>query len=153
MLEIIPVPTWAVWFRPAWMVLLLMYWIMQNPERFSLGVAWGSGILLDVLTGTLLGEHALALTIIAYLTIQVSQRMWLYPLWQQSLMVALFSFIYLLLLIWVQGMIGILSYAHFNWFMPLSNALVWPAIILLQEEKHRVIPEEMFASSSQVKRK
>src|SRR5678810_31881 len=74
-LTLLPMPEWAVWIRPAWVLLVLIYWNMIAPEQISLGTAWMLGILLDVLTGSLLGEHAFALTIASYFVVKMHARL------------------------------------------------------------------------------
>ena len=86
-LTMLPLPHWAELFRPEWVALALIYWCMALPERVGVGVGWSMGILLDVVKGTLLGQNALALTLIAYLTLRLHQRVRVFPLWQQALFV------------------------------------------------------------------
>ena len=61
MLTALPMPEWASLWRPAWVALVLIYWCMALPARSGVLVGWSVGLLLDVMTGTLLGQHALAL--------------------------------------------------------------------------------------------
>ena len=56
MLTILPLPLWAAWFRPEWLVLVAIYWSIALPHRFNIGVAWLLGLLLDALSGTILGD-------------------------------------------------------------------------------------------------
>ena len=65
MLAIFPLPGWLNLLRPLWVVMVLMYLVLLMPQHMSVGWAWIIGLLLDVLTGTVLGEHAIALVIIA----------------------------------------------------------------------------------------
>ncbi len=64
LLTIWPLPNWAEPFRPAWVVLATIYWCLFLPHRVGLLVTFGVGILVDTLTGSLLGEHALALLLV-----------------------------------------------------------------------------------------
>src|SRR5947207_1442246 len=105
MLTMLPIPEWAIWLRPAWVLLVLIFWSYVMPYRVNLGTAWFVGICLDVLNGTLLGEHALALTIVIYLVVQMHSRFRMYSLLQQSLMVFLFVFIYQFIIFCIQGFI------------------------------------------------
>src|SRR5690606_27167374 len=68
MLTAVPLPEWAASWRPAWVAMVLIYWCMALPERVGIGAAWCLGLLLDVQQGTLLGQHALGLALIAWLT-------------------------------------------------------------------------------------
>jgi rod shape-determining protein MreD len=85
LLMVLPLPEWARSFRPQWYTLVLIYWCMASPQRVGVGVGWLTGIIVDVLTGTLLGQHALSLSVIAYITQKLHQRLRLFPIWQQSL--------------------------------------------------------------------
>src|SRR5471030_300849 len=82
-LTLLPMPDWTVWLRPAWVLLVLIYWTMEVPYRVNIGIAWFIGILLDVLNGTLLGEHALALTVVCYIVARMHSRLLMFPLLQQ----------------------------------------------------------------------
>jgi rod shape-determining protein MreD len=42
MLTALPLPEWAVNWRPAWVAMVLIYWCMALPERVGIGVRWGS---------------------------------------------------------------------------------------------------------------
>ena len=70
MLTALPMPEWARIWRPAWVCLVLIYWCMALPARVGILVAACAGILLDVISGTLLGQHALALSVVAFIALQ-----------------------------------------------------------------------------------
>ncbi|MCU7812927.1 MAG: rod shape-determining protein MreD, partial [Candidatus Thiodiazotropha sp. (ex Notomyrtea botanica)] len=82
-LTLIPLPEWAQTFRPQWVALILIYWCMALPERVGVGLGFIFGLLLDVLTGTLLGQHALGLSVVAFVTIKLHLRVRVMPLRQQ----------------------------------------------------------------------
>ena len=69
LLTILPMPDWARPFRPQWVTLVLLYWAIALPHRIGVGSGFLVGIVLDVLTGTLLGQHALGLTIVTFIAI------------------------------------------------------------------------------------
>ncbi|MCU7891916.1 MAG: rod shape-determining protein MreD, partial [Candidatus Thiodiazotropha sp. (ex Ustalcina ferruginea)] len=79
-LTIMPLPEWAAAYRPQWVALILIYWCMAIPERIGVGIGWTTGLLLDVLTGTLLGQHALGLSVIAYIMLKLHLRVRVMPL-------------------------------------------------------------------------
>ena len=86
----IPLPTFLEWWRPEFVALSVIYWIMALPQRFGVGSAWIIGFMLDVLKGSVLGINALALTVIAFSTLLLHKRLRMYPLWQQGLVVFFF---------------------------------------------------------------
>src|SRR5262249_61137804 len=65
-LSLVPLPHLISTFRPDWVAVVLLYWSLTAPRRFSLMTAFWMGIVLDTLTGSLLGQHALALLVIVY---------------------------------------------------------------------------------------
>ena len=88
LLTALPVPQWAEPWRPPWVLLVLLYWYLALPGSVGLGVAWLAGLLVDVLHGALLGQHAVAFTLVGYLAVLLHLRIRPFPLGQQALMVA-----------------------------------------------------------------
>lgn len=137
MLTIIPLPDWATLWRPEWVALAVIYWSMALPRRVGLGYAWILGLLLDIIKGTLLGQHALGLVVIAYLTTRFHQRIRVFPLWQQSLVVGLMLSMHLLLLLWIYGIMGYAPNTWFYWMPVLTSMLLWPWLFLLLRDIRR----------------
>ncbi len=130
-LTIIPIPEGWQWFRPYWLAMILIFWVVEAPEQVGLGVAFAAGLILDFTAGSLLAQHALSLVIIAYISARLRLRMRFFPLWQQALVVlgVLLNdrFIYFL----VQGLSGRgLPDWHILW-APFVAMLVWPWLFLL----------------------
>jgi rod shape-determining protein MreD len=129
-LEVLPLPHLAAAARPEWAAMVLIYWSMALPRRVGVGIGWVYGLVLDVLTGALLGQHALGFTLMAYLSIRLHQRLRVFPLWQQAISVALLLAPYLILAIWVDGMIGREPDSWAYWAPLLSSALFWPVVFV-----------------------
>jgi rod shape-determining protein MreD len=136
-LAIMPLPEWAVPFRPQWYTLVLIYWALALPERVGVGIAWLVGILVDVMTGTLLGQHALALSLITFVTIKTHQRVRLFPLWQQSVTVLLLLSLEKLLSLWVIGAVGQPAPPPSFWAPPLVGMLLWPWVFIILRDLRR----------------
>ncbi len=118
MLTILPLPDWAQMLRPQWYTLVLIYWILALPQRVGVGVGWLTGILVDVITGTLLGQHALALALVAYIAHESHLRVRLFPLWQQSLSVLMLLMIEKVLSFWVMGAVSLPAPTMGYWIPP-----------------------------------
>ncbi|HKK13240.1 MAG TPA: rod shape-determining protein MreD [Gammaproteobacteria bacterium] len=136
-LTIVPVPEWARVARPDWVALVLIYWCLALPQRVGVGVAWLLGIIEDVLTGTLLGQHALALVVVAFLALKLHQRLRLYPLWQQSLTVLVLLTLNQLLILWVNGITGRPAQSWLYWSPSLAGMLVWPLVFTVLRNLRR----------------
>lgn len=136
---ILPLPAWVVWFRPEWVPLVFAYWAMALPHRINLSMAWCLGILLDLLSGTLLGQHAFAMVVMAYLVLKFYRQIRVYPLWQQAITVTVFLLIYEILILVVQGLIDQLSLPATLMVLSLiTSALLWPWIFhLLRDTRLR----------------
>jgi rod shape-determining protein MreD len=127
----IPLPAWIEPFHPNGLCLVLIYWCMTLPQRVGVGTAWLLGLLLDVSRGTLLGQHALALVVVAFLTLKTHRRLRLFPLWQQSLSVLVLLLINQILVFWVDGISG---YPPPNlWYLApaVGGMLLWPWVAVL----------------------
>jgi rod shape-determining protein MreD len=125
-LTLLPMPGWAVWLRPAWVLMVLSYWAMVMPDRVNVGTAWVTGIFLDVLEGTLLGEHAFALTIVVYFVVRMSSRLCMFPLVQQGLSMFFLVLFYQFILFCIQGFLGALPNSWLYWSSSLTSMLLWP---------------------------
>lgn len=70
---------------PDWVVLVLVFWRVREPERVGFVWAFVLGVIMDVADATLMGEHALAYVIAAYAAATLSRRILWFPLMQQAL--------------------------------------------------------------------
>jgi len=136
-LTLLPLPEWARLYRPQWPTLILIYWVMATPHRVGVGIGWLTGIAVDVMTGTLLGQHALALSLVAYITQKMHQRLRLFPLWQQSLTILILMLIEKLLALWVMGATSRPAPSLLFWAPPLVGMLLWPWIYIILRDIRR----------------
>ena len=128
MLTIAPLPSWASDFRPDWVALTLIYWAMTLPRTYSIGSAWIVGIILDVAQGTLLGQHALALGFVVYVTVKFHLQLRVFPPLQMTATVFALLAMYQFILFWINGVAGVHSDAVTYWGPVLSGTVLWPLI-------------------------
>lgn len=136
-LTIVPLPHWMAPFRPEWVALTLIYWCMALPQRLGILTAFGLGLILDVLKGALLGQHALALVVIVYLTLKVYQQIRVFPRWQQALSIMGLLILYQVLVTWINGITGLRSSTWSDWLPTLSSTLLWPWVYLILRDIRR----------------
>lgn len=127
-LTIIPLPDTARYLRPDWVGLVLIYWCLAVPDRVGVGTAWLMGLLVDLLTGTLLGQHALSLAVVAYLTLRFHQRVRLFPVWQQAFIVLVLLVLHQLLALWISRIIGRPAAPWYFWAPAVIGMLLWPPV-------------------------
>ncbi|WP_097460093.1 rod shape-determining protein MreD [Mangrovitalea sediminis] len=118
---------WLQW-RPEWLGLLVFYWVFRAPSRFGIFVAWMLGLLLDVLESATLGVNALSLAVVAFLVLTMHQRLRMFPLPQQCLMVFLLLGINQMLVHFINQLLGV-NVEGFGYLLPaVTSAFVWPFV-------------------------
>ncbi len=137
MLTSLPLPEIAIVFRPEWLMLVLIYWGMAIPDRIGIFTGWLLGLTLDVMYGSLLGQNAMALAIIAYLVNIFHLRIRMFPIWQQSFIVFLLAIVYLTLIAWIRGVAGEFPISWAYWIPALTSAFVWPFIYIILRDLRR----------------
>lgn len=130
-LMVLPMPGWSVWMRPNWMLLLLIFWGITLPQRVGVGVAWGMGLVLDLLLGSPLGQHALIFTCLQYVVIKFRPRLKQYHLPQMVLVIALLLYADHLLVYLTQLAIARQPFPWTFWLQPLMGVLLWPWLDIL----------------------
>lgn len=131
LLTALPMPEAAAVWRPAWVALVLVYWCMAVPERVGVVVGWTAGLFLDVMTGTLLGQHALGLSVVAYVTHRAHRRVRVLPLWRQGITIFGLVFVYQALVLWSNGIRGIPVVASGYWTSPFISMFLWPWVFVV----------------------
>jgi rod shape-determining protein MreD len=128
MLTMAPMPGWLEPFRPSWVVLTLIYWAISYPHSYSVGTAWIAGLVLDVAQGTLLGQHALALSIVMYVAVKFYLQLRQFPLLQLMATVFAIQALYQFILFWINGVAGINTPAIAYWGPVISGTIIWPLL-------------------------
>lgn len=124
-------------FRPEWLGLVVFYWTFRAPAQFGILMAWCLGLLLDVLEATPLGTNALGMALIAFLVLTIHQRLRMYPLPQQCLMVFLLLGINQMLVHFIKQLLGA-DTAGFSYLWPaLTSAIAWPLVSGLLDRLNR----------------
>lgn len=137
LLAIVPFPEWALNYRPQWVVMVLIYWAMALPYRIGIGFAWVTGVMVDILDGSMLGLNALALTVVVYITLNLHQRLRMFSAVQQSGLVLALAGLHMLMLHWMK--IATDQTVSSNLFFllgALSSAFLWPWIFVALRQLH-----------------
>ena len=72
---------WGSWgWVPDFVALTLVFWSIYQPRKVGIGIAFLMGLVMDVHSASLLGENALAYTLLSYFAITIHRRvLWFRP--------------------------------------------------------------------------
>ena len=135
-LTIIPLPeSWSVW-RPQWIALTFIHWGLVAPRNSSLVLAWFTGLLVDAMTGSILGQHALGYLIVLFMTLRLRPRILVDGFFQQIFLLFIVLGTYLLINLWILGITGNSPQGWSYWLTVFSSLLVWPAYHYFMHSYH-----------------
>lgn len=123
--------------RPELLLLLVIYWSLSAPRIAGLMFAWLCGLAIDVLAGPILGQHALAFLLVAFLTHKFQLRMRIFPIWHQTLTVFMLLALFEFLVFWIDGIIGPAITTWMRWLPVLTSTLIWPLLVAVLDTWNR----------------
>lgn len=137
----------GLWGRAAWspdiLAVVLVFWTVHQPLRISIGGAFVFGLLMDVHQGGLLGQHAMAYTVLSFAAITIHRRLLWFSVPSQAAQVfPLFALAHA-----VELAVRMLSGGTFPGFLmllgPVVEAVLWPvaSIILLAPQLRAPNPD------------
>lgn len=136
---------WGTWVGvPDFVALVLIFWSIHQPRKVGIGVAFFMGLMMDVHDASLLGENALAYTLLSYFAIMIHRRVLWFPLATQALHIVPL----LLVTQAVQLVIRMLVSGKFPGWLYFSESLVsvllWPVVtwMLLAPQRRAVDRDE-----------
>lgn len=137
-LTIVPLPGIAEIYRPDWLLLVLIYWMIALPDKVGLGIAWLCGLAMDVLYTSPLGLHALSILVICFVVQRIYFRLRMFPFWQQALVLLVLLIIYRAILIWLRGFMITSDFGWHHWLPCVVGALIWPWIFIVLRDLRRL---------------
>ena len=128
-LAVVPLPNVLEVFRPDFLVLVVLYWSIESPRAGGLSLAFAAGLALDVIQGVVLGQHALALTLMAGWATHLRLRIRVFSILSQCLTIFALLTGYQFILFWIDGATGNPVTAFGRWLAPVIGALIWPVLV------------------------
>lgn len=128
---VLPLPGGLEMVRPFLLAMVLCYWLLETPQHVGLGTAFLLGLLVDVISASLIGENALRMVILAFLVQRFRPRLRFFPLWQQALAVfalLLNDRIVMAAIHWLASA-PVLPWSA--WLSPVIGLALWPWLFVL----------------------
>ena len=123
---------------PDLLALALVFWNVHQPRRVGVGVAFVFGLLMDVHQGALLGQHALAYTLLSFAAISIHRRLLWFGIAGQAVQVFPVFFAAHAVTLLVRLIAGHMFPGWSLLLAPVFEALLWaPATLLLLAPQRR----------------
>ena len=130
-LSVFPIdPEWR-WLRPEFVVLIVIYWLVHEPQYFGLYAAWWVGLLQDIIQLDILGPNALLLSIVAYICQLFYRRIQNYGIWQQSGLIFVLIGVHSFFNHWINGLTDSDVSTPAILVNALITAFLWPLVVYL----------------------
>ncbi|MGR5119888.1 rod shape-determining protein MreD [Vibrio astriarenae] len=136
-LQTLPWPGGFDVFRPAWLLLVVCYWVMALPHRVNVGTALILGLLWDILLGSTLGIRGMMFSIIVYLVALNFLVLRNMALWQQALIIALLSMLFEVMVFLGEYLIQDIVFNPASLWSGLVTCILWPWMFLLLRRVRR----------------
>ncbi|WP_334108223.1 rod shape-determining protein MreD [Methylobacillus sp.] len=128
LLQILPWSGNLLIIRPEFILITVLYWILRAPHLCNIGTAWFAGLIMDLISGGLFGQFALAYVLTAYFAVTYQRRLVLFNVWQQA------GYVFLLLLFTQVTTLILKLFAGgelpgWEYFLPsISGILLWQLV-------------------------
>ncbi|MFM2035662.1 MAG: hypothetical protein RL459_927 [Pseudomonadota bacterium] len=135
----------GLWGRAAWvpdvLAVVLVFWSVHQPRRVGIVVSFVLGLCMDVHQSALLGQNALAYTVLSFFAITIHRRLLWFSVPTQSVHVfPLFAAAHLVELIVRMSAGG--TFPGWPLFLaPVLEALLWPVVSVLLLAPQKMAPD------------
>jgi rod shape-determining protein MreD len=126
---------------PDLLAVALVFWNVHQPRRVGVGVAFVFGLLMDVHQGALLGQHALAYTLLSFAAITIHRRLLWFGVLEQALQITPLFVAATLVSFAVRLLAGDMFPGWSILIAPLLEAAIWPLATLLLLAPQRRAPD------------
>ena len=129
---------------PDFMALGLVFWNIHQPRRVGVGLAFMFGLMMDVHNATILGQHALAYTLLSYFAVSIHRRLLWFTVPSQAVQILpLFVAAHAVSFV-VRMLAGGMLPGWELLLAPLFESLLWPLVtwLLLAPQRRPPDPDQ-----------
>ena len=135
------VPLGRTPLMPDMVALVLVFWNVHQSRRVGVGVAFLFGILMDVHDGAVLGQHALAYTLLSFFAITIHRRLVWFTVPSQAMQILPLFFAAHAVSLIVRIIAGGMFPGWQVLLAPVFEALLWPIATWLLLAPQRRAPD------------
>ena len=133
-LMVMPVPDVLDQYRLPWLSMTVIFFSIFNISLIGIISVWFSGLILDIMTGGLMGENALILAVLSYLSYRFRFQIRVYPMWQIMIVVLILLSLGVLITLWIDGISGNMLFNIYDWINIGIAVLIWPIFMSIFEK-------------------
>lgn len=136
-LQVVPLPWWLSIARPPFAVIAVIFWSLIAPRIGGIGLGFLVGLALDIYRGVIFGQHALALSFVAYVAIRQHLIVRNKPMFEQTLFATALLVAFEAISLAIDGWTGNSTGGWTRWLPALTGALLWPLTAAWQASENR----------------
>ena len=140
-LMVIPLPDVLDQYRLPWLKMAVIFFSIFNISLIGIISVWFSGLILDIMSGGLMGENALILAVLSYLSYRFRFQIRIYPMWQIMIVVLMLLSLGELISLWIHGVSGTIFFNIYDWINVGIAVLVWPIFMRVLEKMQSLFLE------------
>ena len=141
LLNLLPWSGWWLAIRPDFVALILLFWCIEQPRKIGFATAWLLGLLMDVADASLLGQHALAYSILAYAGIVLHRRVQRFSVTPQVLHVIPLLLVNDAIVLLIRAVAGS-DFPGYHYFIgSVIGGALWPALAVVLKLPQRPKPD------------
>ncbi len=133
LLGLVPLPAVLQPLRPYWLALVVAYWVIEDNEHLGLVFAFSMGLLADLAFGSILGEQALRLTVMAFILQRFRTQLRFFPMAQQALAIGGLLFNDRVVSAAIHLALGVEQVPWTYWLAPVIGMLLWAPLYLVMD--------------------
>jgi rod shape-determining protein MreD len=127
---LLPWSGFALKIRPDFILLVIIFWLIRAPNLCNIGTAWFLGLFVDLATGGIFGQCALAYTITAFFAVTYQRRLVLFNHTQQLFYVFLLLMISQIVLLIIKTFSGA-DALGWSYFLPsIIGVILWRIAVI-----------------------
>ncbi|MEO6363688.1 MAG: rod shape-determining protein MreD [Caldimonas sp.] len=135
------VPLGRVPAMPDFLALVLVFWNVHESRRVGVGIAFVFGLLMDVHSGAVLGQHALAYTLLSFFAVTIHRRLLWFAVFSQALQILPLFLGAQAVSLLVRSIAGGMFPGWELILAPVFQALLWPVATWLLLAPQRRAPD------------
>lgn len=131
LINLLPWSGWLLAIKPDFVALAVLYWCIQEPRKVGFSTAFLLGLVMDVADGSLMGQHALAYSVLAFAGIVLHRRVRRFTMRSQVAQVIPLLLLNDLIVLALRMLAGA-KFPGFIYFAgSFAGGALWPLVFLL----------------------